>query len=319
MKKIINKILAVCLIFILSACGAGTDRETTAEDFYIMPLELSEEAAKDLEFLKQYIASTVSQKEYGFIYIEDQNGNPVENLKCYNEGEWYVPDGEEAGKHSSVSLPGGIVPVSLLYEEEKVFLTIVNEEAESFLYQNVEADYERLKNGEIYKVVWEQESPEESVLRSEDYVKINFSSDFYPIERFTVQVEPYDEQPADEEDPEREANPAIGMISMEKAIKADTMAETVPQLGTFEKSRSYYVGNDGIVVMKKENMPQTEKIKFVVSEMDPHIIPTAGAGQWEFVFENGKRAYAIDLQLPHDPGSEYSTPEHPFTFIYDDP
>lgn len=316
MKKIINKILAVCLIFILSACGVGTDREAAAEDFYIMPSELSEEAAKDLEFLKQYIASTISQKEYGFIYIENQSGAPVENLKCYNEGEWYVPDGEEAGKHSSVSLPGGIVPVSLLYEEEKVFLTIVNEEAESFLYQNVEADYERLKNGEIYKVVWEWESPEESVLRSEDYVKINLSSDFYPIKRFTVQVEPYDELQAAEEDPEREANPAIGMINMEKTIKVDTMAETVPQLGTFEKSRLYYVGNDGTVVMKKENMPQTEKIKFIVSEMDPHIIPIAGAGQWEFVFENGKSAYMIDLQLLHDPGSEYSTPEHPFTFIY---
>ena len=312
----IKSLLIFFLVFALSGCHIDIKKYEGNRDLYIKTTELPEETSKDLEFLKQYIASTVAQKEYGFIYIEDQSGNPVENLKCYNEGEWYVPDGEEAGKHSSVSLPGGIVPVSLLYEEEKVFLTIVNEEAESFLYQNVEADYERLKNGEIYKVVWEQESPEESVLRSEDYVKINFSSDFYPIERFTVQVEPYDEQPADEEDPEREANPAIGMINMEKTIKVDTMAETVPQLGTFEKSRLYYVGNDGTVVMKKENMPQTEKIKFIVSEMDPHIIPIAGAGQWEFVFENGKSAYMIDLQLLHDPGSEYSTPEHPFTFIY---
>lgn len=301
MKKAIN-VLILFLIFALSACGAETDREVAAENFYIASSELSEEAIKDLEFLEQYIESKVSQKEYGFIYIEDQNGNPVENLKCYNEGEWYVPDGEEAGKHSSVSLPGGIIPVSLVYECEKVFLTIVNEEAENFLYQNVEIDYERLKNGEIYKVVWEQESPEKSVLRSKDYVKINFSSDFYPIERFTVQVEPSDEQQADEEDPEREANPAIGMISIGETIKANTLAETTPQLGVFEKSRLYYIGNDRSVIIKKENIPQTEKIKFIVSEMDPHIIPVSGAKKWEFVLENGERAYTIDFKLHCDLG-----------------
>ena len=175
--KILKFVIIIFIAVLLTSCTVvNNENEIPEINEYILPEELPSEALDDIKFLKPYIERNVSKISYGFLYVEDENGNPVENLKCYNEGQWYVQGMEGAGKHSSLSMPGGIIPVSLVEKSEKVFLTIVNEEAKSFVFENIEADYEKLLNGEIYRVVWKHETPEESILKSEDYVKLNVSS-----------------------------------------------------------------------------------------------------------------------------------------------
>ena len=291
--NIFKIVLVVLVVFIFSACSpAQVIDENINNDKYLLPTELQIEALNDIEFLEPYIERNVSKLNYGFLYIEDENGNPVKNLKCYNEGEWYVEGMEGAGKHSSISMPGGIVPVSLVEKNEKVFLTIVNEEAENFVFENIEADYEKLLNGEIYKVVWKHETPEESVLKSGNNVTVKVASNpKYDISRFTVQVIPFHEQEA-EIDPEGEMNPAMG-ISFDGTIKIGTLTESNPQIGDSETVKLFYIGKDGTVVMKAEDIPKTEKIKFIVDEMDSHIIAVPTVEEWEFVFENGKNEYII--------------------------
>ncbi len=294
--NIFKYILVILVVFVFSACSpAQVIGENINNDEYLLPTEPQIEALNDIEFLEPYIERNVSKLNYGFLYIEDENGNPVKNLKCYNEGEWYVEGMEGAGKHSSISMPGGIIPVSLIEKSEKVFLTIVNEEAENFVFENIEADYEKLLNGEIYKVVWKHETPEESILKSENYVTVKVSSNpKYDISRFTVRVVPYYEQES-EIDPEGETKPAMG-INFDGTIKIGTLTESNTQIGDSEKAKLFYIGKDGTVVIKTEDIPKTEKIKFIVDEMDSYIIAVPTIEEWEFVFESGKNEYTITFE-----------------------
>lgn len=294
--NIFKIVLVVLVVSVFSACSpAQVIDENINNDNYLLPTELQIEALNDIEFLEPYIERNVSKLNYGFLYIEDENGNPVKNLKCYNEGEWYVEGMEGAGKHSSISMPGGIIPVSLVEKNEKVFFTIVNEEAENFVFENIEADYEKLLNGEIYKVVWKHETPEESVLKSERYVTVKITPNpKYDISRFTVRVVPYYEQEA-EIDPEGEMNPAMG-TSFDGTIKIGTLTESNQQIGDSEKVKLFYIGKDGTVVIKAEDIPKTEKIKFIVDEMDSHIIAVPTVEEWEVVFESGKNEYIITFE-----------------------
>lgn len=288
--------LSVFIVLVLSACShMQIIDETIKNDEYFLPTELPEEALNDIEFLEPYIEGSASRLNYGFLYVEDENGNPVENLKCYNEGEWFVEGVEEAGKHSSISMPGGVIPVSLVEKSEKVFLTIVNEEAEGFVFENIEVDYEKLLNGEVYKMIWKHETPEESILKSENYVTVKVTSNpKYDISRFTVRVIPYYEQEA-EIDPEGEMNPAMG-TSFDGTIKIGTLTESNPQIGSLGEIKLYYIGKDGTVVIKAEDIPKTEKIKFIVDEMDSHIIAVSNVEEWEFVFEGKKNKYSITFE-----------------------
>ncbi len=295
--NLFKSVMIILVIFIFSACSSAPIIDETVEsNEYILLSELPKEAFNDRMFLEPFLDRKASKLNYGFLYVVDENGNPVENLKCYNEGQWYVEDMEGAGKHSSVSMPGGIIPVPLVHENDELFLTIVNEEAESFIYENIEADCEKLLNGEIYKVIWKYESPEKTILKSEDYIEISISSNpEYDISRFTLQVVSYYEEPETEKDSGEETNPAIGM-SFVGEIKAETLVESFPQIGNaFEKIKLYYIGNDGTVTIKSENIPETEKIKFIIGEMDDHIIAVSDTEKWEFVFENWKSEYVINL------------------------
>lgn len=295
--KILKFVIIIFIAVLLTSCTAVNNESEIPEiNEYILPEELPSKALDDIEFLEPYIERNVSKMNYGFIYVEDENGNPVENLKCYNESEWYVESMEGAGKHSSLSMPGGIIPVSLVEKSEKVFLTIVNEEAESFVFENIEVDYEKLLNGEIYRVVWKYETPEGSVLKSKDYVKLNISSSLkYDVSRFTVRVVPYYEQEEVEIDPEGEMNPAMG-TSFDGTIKIGTLAESNPQIGDSEKIKFFYIGKDCIALIKREDIPKTEKIKFIIDEMDSHIVAVQNVKQWEFVFENTNKEFSLNLE-----------------------
>lgn len=294
--NIFKYVLLISVVFILSACSsAQVIDESINKDKYLLPTELPIEALNDIEFLERYIERKVSKLNYGFLYVEDENGNPIKNLKCYNEGEWYIEGMEGAGKHSSISMPGGVIPVSLIKKSEKVFLTIVNEEAESFVFENIDVDYEKLLNGEVYKMVWKHETPEESILKSKNYVTVKVTSNpKYDISRFTVRVIPYYEQEV-EIDPEGEINPAMG-TSFYGTIKIGTLTESNPQIEDSEKVKLFYIGKDGTVVIKAEDIPKTEKIKFIVDEMDSHIIAVPTVEEWEFVFESGKNEYTITFE-----------------------
>lgn len=285
--KSIIILLIVCLG--MSACVSDISESSN----YISRAELPTEALKDLDFWEKYSDISSSHIDYGFAYVENKKGEPIQNLRCYNEGEFVTEEMTEVGKHSFLSMPGGLIPVALLYDDESVYITIVNENAEGFVYKNIEIDREKLSNGEIYKIIWEYETPEESVLKSENYVVFNICAEI-DVSRFTFSVLPYEEIELSDE----ETSPAIGGMSFENPIFASPVeSESYPQIGTpIQISNLQYIGTSDKVFVKSFDDLETDKIKVTITEMDESLIMVANKKSWEFIFDKGNDEYAIIIE-----------------------
>ena len=118
------------------------------------------------------------EKRYGFLYVVDGQGEPVPNLHCYaGEDAWTfwrdleIPyDGRSGLSRNSGLLPVSFAlsaPVPLYLCNKDTILKNIDGQEEKPPHQKLEFDtesLERLEQGEVFQVVWEEPTPLETLL-----------------------------------------------------------------------------------------------------------------------------------------------------------
>ncbi len=90
------------------------------------------------------------------------------NLQAFDEDQWAEYNGTGTSKGINLSMPGGLLPVTVKQgvEPEEVTFILANTFSESSEEQSVTVNLDRLAEGEVYKVLWTQEKPMESLEKS---------------------------------------------------------------------------------------------------------------------------------------------------------
>ena len=146
-----------------------------------VPVEqLNDKARQELSRYRE------GKEKYGFLYVVDREGEPVPNVHCYaGENAWNfgldveIPyDGRSGLSRNSGLLPVSFdlpAPAPLYLCNKDTILGIVDYQNEKPPCQRLEFDeesLERLNQGEVYQVVWEEPTPLETLLAL-DHVTVN--------------------------------------------------------------------------------------------------------------------------------------------------
>lgn len=164
MKK--SVILLALLFTVFTGCAPEpAPPSQNLSDCYFSEEELPQSAAVDKSGFEPFIELSPAKMEYVYLYIVDENGDPVKNITCFNREQWsdYVSEG--GGKRSGVSMPGGLLPIPLYsyIEGNEQELILANCDAKGgAITQSITIELDRLKNGEIYRAVWTAEAPDSS-------------------------------------------------------------------------------------------------------------------------------------------------------------
>lgn len=139
------------------------------EENYIFAEEISEEAKKDKEYFDRFIKNDpYPERPYGYLYVVDENDEPVMNLRAFDEDQWWEYNEIGISKGINLSMPGGLLPVTVKSDSktESVTFILANTFSEETEEQYITVNLNRLAEGEFYKVVWNQEKPMESLKKS---------------------------------------------------------------------------------------------------------------------------------------------------------
>lgn len=148
-----------------------SENETSDEENqnYISAEEISDEAKKDKEYFDRFIENDpYPERPYGYLYVVDEKGEPVMNLRAFDEDQWWEYNEIGISKGINLSMPGGLLPVTVKRssETEKVTFILANTFSGETEEQYITVNLDRLAEGEFYKVIWEQEKPMESLEKS---------------------------------------------------------------------------------------------------------------------------------------------------------
>lgn len=144
---------------------------------------LSSDLKKDLQtFEEQQAKSREPNKGYLYLYVVDENGEPVANLHCFPYSvNWFIRN--EYDVRIGLSRNSGLLPISAadVADADPAVLYLCNEDTETISYvekpsitQEVEIDGERLeqlKAGGVLQVVWAKEKPIDTVT-AVDYITV---------------------------------------------------------------------------------------------------------------------------------------------------
>ena len=205
MKK---RFLCLALALLLTACGGAADPtgpsspvssqesapspappapvEPLAEELeppetgFVPAEQLNDKARQELSRYRE------GKEKYGFLYVVDREGKPVPNVHCYaGEDAWnfWLDIETPYDGRSGLSRNSGLLPVSFdLPAPVPIYLCnkdtirkIVGNQEEKPPHQRLEFDaesLERLNQGEIFQVVWEDSTPLETILAL-DHITVN--------------------------------------------------------------------------------------------------------------------------------------------------
>ncbi|MBR2041311.1 MAG: hypothetical protein IJ945_02960 [Oscillospiraceae bacterium] len=90
------------------------------------------------------------------------------NLRAFDEDQWWEYNEIGISKGINLSMPGGLLPVTVKKSSEAEMVTFVlaNTFAEDAEEICITVNLDRLANGEFYKVLWTEEKPMESLGKS---------------------------------------------------------------------------------------------------------------------------------------------------------
>ena len=286
MKKCIVIILVVLILF--SACAPEpAPPSPNLSDCYFSEEELPQSAAADKSYFEPFIELSPSKMEYVYLYVTDESGNPVKNINCFNRGQWdeYLSDG--GGKRSGVSMPGGLLPIPLYSyiegNEQELILANCDAKGEA-ITQSITIELDRLKNGEIYRAVWAEETPDSSAKGRADGITITVNAPSgTDLSRYIVYITGHEEE-------KQEAYPAIGAAYYGRLPVKELSSESNYQLGTISYYEPRYMDENGTVTLATEPLNGFEA--FEIHLVDS-IIPYAGNNEYVFVESFGQTEYTV--------------------------
>lgn len=286
MKKCIVIILVVFILF--SACAPEpAPPSPNLSDCYFPEEELPQSAAADKSYFEPFIELSPSKMEYVYLYVTDESGNPVKNITCFNCEQWsdYVSDG--GGKRSGVSMPGGLLPIPLYSyiegNEQELILANCDAKGEA-ITQSITIELDRLKNGEIYRAVWAEETPDSSAKGRADGITITVNAPSgTDLSRYIVYITGHEEE-------KQEAYPAIGAAYYGWLPVKELSSESNYQLGTISYYEPRYMDENGTVTLATEPLNGFEA--FEIHLVDS-IIPYAGNNEYVFVESFGQTEYTV--------------------------
>lgn len=286
MKKCIVIILVVLILF--SACAPEpAPPSPNLSDCYFSEEELPQSAAADKSYFEPFIELSPSKMEYVYLYVTDESGNPVKNINCFNRGQWdeYLSDG--GGKRSGVSMPGGLLPIPLYSyiegNEQELILANCDAKGEA-ITQSITIELDRLKNGEIYRAVWAEETPDSSAKGRADGITITVNAPSgTDLSRYIVYITGHEEE-------KQEAYPAIGAAYYGWLPVKELSSESNYQLGTISYYEPRYMDENGTVTLATEPLNGFEA--FEIHLVDS-IIPYAGNNEYVFVESFGQTEYTV--------------------------
>lgn len=286
MKKSI--ILLTLLFTVFTGCAPEpAPPSPNLSDCYFSEEELPQSAAADKSYFEPFIELSPSKMEYVYLYVTDESGNPVKNINCFNRGQWdeYLSDG--GGKRSGVSMPGGLLPIPLYSyiegNEQELILANCDAKGEA-VTQSITIELDRLKNGEIYRAVWAEETPDSSAKGRADGITITVNAPSgTDLSRYIVYITGHEEE-------KQEAYPAIGAAYYGGLPAKELSSESNYQLGTISYYEPRYMDENGTVTLATEPLNGFEA--FEIHLVDS-IIPYAGNNEYVFVESFGQTEYTV--------------------------
>lgn len=283
-------LIFLLLAALLAGCVPQDAEEPRQNSGYISAEELGETAALDKGYFEPFIALSPSKMEYIYLYVVDEDGAPVKNITCFNRNEWSDYNADGGGKRSGVSMPGGLLPVPLYsyIEGSELELVLANcDSAGGAAAQTVTVDINRMRDEEIYKAVWNGETPDDSVKARADSitvrVKPHSEADF---SRYIVYITGHEERADD-----GETAPAIGVARGKMPAAKNLSAETSPVLGAITYYEPRYMDADGTVTLAAAALSGFEQFEIHVVDSP---IQYAGNVSYVFVEDFGQSEYTIE-------------------------
>ena len=286
MKK--SVILLALLFTVFTGCAPEpASPSPTLSDCYFPEEELPQPAAVDKSGFEPFIELSSAKMEYVYLYIVDENGDPVKNITCFNREQWsdYVSDG--GGKRSGVSMPGGLLPIPLYsyIEGNEQELILANCDAKGgAITQSITIELDRLKNGEIYRAVWTAEAPDSSAKERTDSITVTVNAPSgTDLSRYIVYITGHEEE-------KQEAYPAIGAAYYGGLPVKELSSESNYQLGVISYYEPRYMDENGTVTLVTEPLNRFEA--FEIHLVDS-IISYAGNNEYVFVESFGQTEYTV--------------------------
>lgn len=286
MKK--SVILLALLFTVFTGCAPEpAPPSQNLSDCYFSEEELPQPAAVDKSGFEPFIELSPAKMEYVYLYIVDENGDPVKNITCFNREQWsdYVSEG--GGKRSGVSMPGGLLPIPLYsyIEGNELELILANCDAKGgAITQSITIELDRLKNGEIYRAVWTAETPESSAKERTDSITVTVNAPSgTDLSRYIVYITGHEEE-------KQEAYPAIGAAYYGGLPVKELSSESNYQLGVISYYEPRYMDENGTVTLVTEPLNRFEA--FEIHLVDS-IISYAGNNEYVFVESFGQTEYTV--------------------------
>ncbi len=286
MKK--SVILLALLFTVFTGCAPEpAPPSPNLSDCYFSEEELPQPAAVDKSGFEPFIELSPAKMEYVYLYIVDENGDPVKNITCFNREQWndYVSEG--GGKRSGVSMPGGLLPIPLYsyIEGNEQELILANCDAKGgAITQSITIELDRLKNGEIYRAVWTAETPESSAKERTDSITVTVNAPSgTDLSRYIVYITGHEEE-------KQEAYPAIGAAYYGGLLVKELSSESNYQLGVISYYEPRYMDENGTVTLVTEPLNRFEA--FEIHLVDS-IISYAGNNEYVFVESFGQTEYTV--------------------------
>lgn len=155
--------------------------------------------------LKGYTSTAITK----FLYVTDQEGNPVSNLKCCTKDELESIYRNKVQEFSGISMENGLLPVSVwrthmrtwegekpksdikMFQSPEYTLFLVNEDRDEEPYiQEITVDFTALTENNALSVVWTGPTPKETAPKSENVLEINiFNPDGEPVSNCYVDID----------------------------------------------------------------------------------------------------------------------------------
>ena len=286
MKK--SVILLALLFTVFTGCAPEpASPSPTLSDCYFPEEELPQPAAVDKSGFEPFIELSSAKMEYVYLYIVDENGDPVKNITCFNREQWsdYVSDG--GGKRSGVSMPGGLLPIPLYSyiegNEQELILATCDAKGGA-ITQSITIELDRLKNGEIYRAVWTAEAPDSSAKERTDSITVTVNAPSgTDLSRYIVYITGHEEE-------KQEAYPAIGAAYYGGLPVKELSSESNYQLGVISYYEPRYMDENGTVTLVTEPLNRFEA--FEIHLVDS-IISYAGNNEYVFVESFGQTEYTV--------------------------
>lgn len=129
--------------------------------------QLPQAAREDLAwFREQAKEKNPTGQDYRYLYLTGPDGEPVPNVTCFVEGNWFEYLSEGGSKINGLSRNSGLLPF-FLYEDSPTDLYLANTQEGSYPFPLckvtlTQAMLEDLRDGGVLPVTWEGQTPRET-------------------------------------------------------------------------------------------------------------------------------------------------------------